>query len=169
MDAAITVIVGAAGFAVSLFTYRYQKKQLKLKGLEELLKELSQPSHREARKVLNYGITADSSAILGLGIASPSAVKKISANIVSSDLNHAATLIKHGLLDGSVFVKEYWWIILSSWDSLKEDVYERRKLDTAPSDYMRNLEDLMKKAVKYGKKHNPTDFQKYLKKYVLRN
>jgi hypothetical protein len=118
---AFTVYVLGAGVAVSTITYIFQRRELKLKGLAEIFRELSLLSHRAARKVLYEGVTLDSYAVLGLDKerTSPDVVKNICENIIRSDLSIAATLIRHGLLDGPIFIEEYWWIILRAWDKME--------------------------------------------------
>jgi hypothetical protein len=137
---AFTVYVLGAGVAVSTITYIFQRRELKLKGLAEIFRELSLPSHRAARKVLYEGVTLDSYAVLGLDKerTSPDVVKNICENIIRSDLSYAATLIRHGLLDGPIFIEEYWWIILRAWDKMEEDISKIRISNTGGSRYMRN-------------------------------
>jgi hypothetical protein len=54
-------------------------------------------------------------------------------------------------MDESIFVEEYWWIILRCWDNTKDKIIERRKSGTGASGYMHNLEILNDKAENYAK------------------
>lgn len=172
-QAAITFIVGAAAVAVSIITYIYQKKQLKLNSLMEVFKVLNLPDHREARKV-TYGEKTHASYDI-MKITRPEAdgallgeIERVSTDIVKGDMNNAATLIYHGLMDESIFLEEYWWIILRCWDSVKNTVNQRRTSGTGAQSYMRNLEKLNAKAEDYGKRHFKEDFEEYERKYRQR-
>ena len=170
-QAAITFIVGAAGFTVSLITYIYQRKQLKLNSLMEVFKVLNLPNHREARKV-TYGKGTDASyEILEISRADPKheEIERVSTDMVKGDMNNAATLIYHGLMDESIFLEEYWWIVLRCWDSVKDSVYKRRESGTGALSYMRNLEKLNTKAEDYAKKHFKEDFEEYESLYRPKN
>jgi hypothetical protein len=166
---AITLIIGAAGVTVSAITYIFQVKQLKLRGLVEVFKELNLRDHREARRVM-YGERSDNSYDL-FHINRPDAggtvgeLDRVSRDIVRGDMNNAATLIAHRLMDGSIFVKEYWWIILRCWDKVKDEIIERRNSGTGASGYMHNLEELKDKAEAYARKYHSKDYNEYLKKY----
>lgn len=167
---ALTLIVGSAGVAVSVITYVFQRKQVKLRGLIEVFKDLNLPNHREARRV-TYGESSNTSYDL-LGISPPNAelgttgeLHRVSSDIVRSDMNNAATLIEHGLMDGTIFVEEYWWIILRSWDNSRDRIINRRNSGTGASGYMHNLELLKSKAEKYARKHHKKDYEEYVKKY----
>jgi hypothetical protein len=64
-----------------------------------------------------------------------------------------------------MFIDEYWWIILNSWNVLENDIKERR--NNGISNYMLNFEDLKIMAEKFVKKNHPNDwenFQKSIKK-----
>lgn len=167
---AIAAYIAAAGVAVSVITYIFQRRQLKLNALVEVFKVLNLPSHREARRV-SYGKGSDGSYDL-LKVKRPDEdgaivgeLERISADIVRGDMNNAATLINHHLMDGSIFLEEYWWIILRCWDNVKDIVFERRKSGTGASGYMHNLQTLNDRAEKYAKEHHSTDYVEYLQKY----
>jgi hypothetical protein len=169
-QAAITFIVGAAAVAVSIITYVYQRKQLKLNSLMEVFKVLNLPDHREARKV-TYGEKTHASYDI-LKITRPEVdgtllgeIERVSTDIVKGDMNNAATLIYHGLMDESIFLEEYWWIVLRCWDSVKDTVIQRRSSGTGALSYMRNLEKLTSKAEEYAKEHSKKDYEEYERKY----
>lgn len=65
-ETAFTVIVGAAGVIVSVITYIFQGKQLRLNALIQMFKELNQPSHREARRVTYSEGSSVSYDLLGI-------------------------------------------------------------------------------------------------------
>ncbi|TLX91463.1 MAG: hypothetical protein E6K94_03495 [Thaumarchaeota archaeon] len=155
--AATTFIIGAAGIAVSIITYVFQKRQLRLRALLEVFSVLNLPEHREARRV-TYGERSDASYDI-LKISRPNfdgayvgELERVVADIFRGDMNNAATLIYHGLMDETIFVEEYWWIILRCWDNTKDTINKRRSSGTGALSYMRNLEKLNSKAEKYAKK-----------------
>jgi len=171
----LAVYVTAAGVVVSVITYFYQREQLKSRTLLEVFKDFNLPSHREARRI-TYAEEEESDASYELlGIRPPTTteerevrlkdLKRVSENIVRGDLNNAGTLIWHGLMDESVFLDEYWWIILRIWDKSKDSIEERRHSGTGALSYMRNFKELNSKAEKYARKHFPKDFEEYVKKY----
>jgi hypothetical protein len=166
---AVTFIVGAAAVAVSIITYIYQKKQLKQATLMEVFKVLNLPDHREARKV-TYGEKTHVSYDI-LKITRPEAdpqlegeIERVCTDLVKGDMNNAGTLIYHKLMDESIFLEEYWWIVLRCWDSVKGSIYERSS-GTGALSYMRNLEKLNGKAEKYAENNFSKDFHEYKKKY----
>ena len=170
----LTVLVGAAGVAVSVITYIYQQRQLRLNALMELFKILNLPEHREARRV-TYGDESDASYNI-LGIKPPKEdmstlgeLRRVSTDMVKGDMNNAGTLIYHDMMDESIFLEEYWWIILRCWDSTKEGIIQRRASGTGALSYMRNLEKLNAKAEDYAKKHFKKDFEEYERKYRTKN
>jgi hypothetical protein len=169
-QAFITFIVGAAAVTVSSITYSFQKKQLKLKSLMDVFKVLNLPDHREARKV-TYGLKTHASCDI-LKLTRPEAdpklegeIEKVSSDMVKGDMNNAATLIYHGLMDKSIFLEEYWWIVLRTWDSVKDTVSQRRTSRTGALSYMRNLRRLNAEAEEYAKEHFNEDFEEYERKY----
>jgi hypothetical protein len=103
---AITVIVGAAAVFLSATNLIYPRKQLKLRGLVEVVRDLHLPSHREARRIVYEGrnaVTTESYGILGLAgeLGEDRNVEQVltfSENIVREDMNNAAMLIRHGLM-----------------------------------------------------------------------
>lgn len=169
-QAAIALYVAIAGVAVSTITYIFQRRQLKLRGLVEVFKELNLIPHREARRVF-YGEVSDASYDI-LGLRRPDYdgavvddIHRVSADIVRSDLNNAATLIEYGLMDESIFIEEYWWIIIRCWDRMKDTIVKRRNSGTGAYGYMRNLETLKNKSVNYAMKRHRKDFEEYINKY----
>jgi transposase len=94
-------------------------------------------------------------------------IDRVSTDIVKGDMNNAATLISHGLMDESIFLEEYWWIILRCWDSTKEGIIQRRNSGTGALSYMRNLEKLNTKAENYAKRHFKEDFKEYERKRIF--
>jgi hypothetical protein len=73
---------------------------------------------------------------------------KICKNIVRGDMNRAGTLVRYHFLNKKIFVKEYSWIIIKSWDCLSKDIELRRK-QGIPKNYMENFEKLVKEARKF--------------------
>ncbi len=168
----LTLLDGAAGVAVSVITYIYQQRQLRVNALMEVFRILNLPEHREARKV-TYGKGTDASYYI-LKITRPDydgavlgEIDRVSTDIVKGDMNNAATLISHGLMDESIFLEEYWWIILRCWDSTKEGIIQRRNSGTGALSYMRNLEKLNTKAENYAKRHFKEDFKEYERKRIF--
>jgi len=82
--------------------------------------------------------------------------------MVRGDLNEIATLSRHGLIDDSIFIKEFYWIILRVWYEVELSIIERRK--DGPSDYMTNFEDLKNKTEDFAKTYRNEDYTK-LQKY----
>jgi hypothetical protein len=170
---AITVIVGAAAVFLSATNLIYPRKQLKLRGLVEVVRDLHLPSHREARRIVYEGrnaVTTESYGILGLAgeLGEDRNVEQVltfSENIVREDMNNAAMLIRHGLMNKSIFLEEYWWIVLRSWDSLEESISARRKKGDGASNYMQSLQYLKDDAETYASKHHSNDFADYKKEY----
>ena len=80
-------------------------------------------------------------------------------------MNNAAMLIRHGLMNKSIFLEEYWWIVLRSWDSLEESISARRKKGDGASNYMQSLQYLKDDAETYASKHHSNDFADYKKEY----
>ena len=175
---AIAAYIAIAGVVVSSITYIFNKKQLKQNQLSELIKNFNQPSHREARKViydhsqekqiLNRSfqlLEVDRTKFNEFEAEAQDALIEISKNIVRSDLNYAGTLVRYKMIESNMFIDEYWWIILNSWNILENDIKERR--NNGISNYMRNFEDLKIMAEKFVKKNHPSDwknFQKSIKK-----
>jgi len=169
----ITIIVALAGVIVSVITYIFQEKQLKQRGLIEVFKELNQPSHREARRI-SYGekITDASYDLLGIKpgsegseVAKEQDLKRTCSQIFLGDINNAGTLIHHGLMDESIFLDEYWWIVLRCWDLNEDWINDRRNSGTGAQSYMRDVEELNDKAGKSAKKNFPEDFEEYVKRF----
>jgi hypothetical protein len=143
----IAIYVAAAGVAVSVITYWYQRKEFRIKSLTEAIRRLDDMKHREARKVLYGNHTSASFEIPGLRASSEEQLKNLSKHIVRSDLNEVATLIHHKLLDKKIFVREYTWIIVKTWRLLEVEIQERRKT-IGPRDYMNNFEELKEAVLK---------------------
>jgi hypothetical protein len=163
-----TVIIATIGITISLITFFYQRKQLQLRGLIEVMKDLHLPAHREARNIIYHGeraISKERFGILGLEPGDTEQAIKLSQDIIRNDLNNAATLIRHKLMNESIFLQEYWWIVLRTWDSLKVDILARRNINDGSSEYMLSLEKLKDKAEKYAGKYHRKDFEDYKKKY----
>jgi len=173
--ATITVIVGAAAVFVSATNLIYQRRQLKLRGLVEVVRDLHLPSHWEARRIVYEGrdaVTKESYGILGLvgeseEDRSVEEALSFSENIVRHDMNNAAMLIRHGLMNKSIFLEEYWWIILRSWDSLEVNISATRNKGDGASNYMQSLQYLKNDAEAYASKRYPKDFADYQKTYRL--
>ena len=163
-----TVIIATIGVSVSLITFFYQRKQLQLRGLVEVVRDFHLPAHREARNIAYHGkraISPETFGILGLEPEDTDQAIKLSQEIIRNDLNNAATLIRHRLVNESIFLQEYWWIVLRTWDSLKVDILARRNAEDGSSEYMLSLEKLKDKAEKFASKHHRKDFEDYKKKY----
>jgi hypothetical protein len=170
---ALTVIVGAAGVVVSVITYIFQRRQLRLNALIQMFKEPNQPSHREARRVAYGEGSSGSYDLLGISLPGDGStyreLERVSSDIFQGDINNAATLIYHGLMDEKIFLDEYWWIILRCWDTTKDSIEKRRASETGALSYMRNLKQLNRKAEKYARKHFKMDFEEYKKRYGLKS
>ena len=78
----------------------------------------------------------------------------ICRNIVRSDFNEIGTLIHYNLLDGKIFIREYYWVILRVWSLLETEIENRRK-QPGPPNYMEHLESMEKKAAEFAKKRYP--------------
>ena len=166
---AIAAYIAIAGVVVSYITYIFNKKQLKQNQLSELIKNFNQPSHREARKVIydhsQKKISNMSFQLLEIDRAkftefeaeAKEALIEISKNIVRSDLNYAGTLVRYKMIESKMFIDEYWWIILSCWNILENDIKERRNTNNGISNYMRNFENLKIMAEQFVKKNYPND------------
>jgi hypothetical protein len=91
------------------------------------------------------------------------ALIEISKNIVRSDLNYAGTLVRYKMIESKMFIDEYWWIILSCWNILENDIKERRNTNNGISNYMRNFENLKIMAEQFVKKNYPNDWENFKK------
>ena len=174
---AIAAYIAIAGVVVSYITYIFNRKQLKQNQLSELIKNFNQPSHREARKVIydhfqkKKQISNMSFQLLEIDRAkftefeaeAKEALIEISKNIVRSDLNYAGTLVHYKMIESKMFIDEYWWIILSCWNILENDIKERRNTNNGISNYMRNFENLKIMAEKFVKKNYPNDWENFQK------
>ena len=80
----------------------------------QVIQQLNDIKHREARKVLYEDPPSDTSYdILGVSLKNDTKIndsKKIASDIVRSDLNEIATLSRYELIDNSIFIKEFYWI-----------------------------------------------------------
>jgi hypothetical protein len=70
-----------------------------------------------------------------------------------------ATLFRHNMVERSLIIEEYWWIILRTWNELEGGIKKRRE-GSGPQDYMKNLEELKNIAEKYASKKYPADLEK---------
>ena len=52
-----------------------------------------------------------------------------------------ATLFRLNMVERSLIIEDYWWIILRTWNELEEGIKKRRE-GSGPQDYMKNLEEL---------------------------
>lgn len=122
---------------------------------------LNDIKHREARKVIYSEPTIESFQIFGLSRedTNVSPLKIICENIVRSDLNEMATLFRHNMVERSLIIEEYWWIILRTWNGLEEEIKKRRE-GSGPHDYMKNLEELKNKAEQYAINNYADDLEK---------
>ncbi len=155
----VVAITAAAGTIVSVVTYKFQRKLFRLASLAEAFRLLNDVKHREARKVIYGNANMSSYEIIGLDRptagegANVEELSSICRDIVRSDFNEIGTLIYYNLLDGKIFIKEYYWVILKIWQLLKDDIESRRKT-IGPPNYMEHVEE-MKKAAKYAERHYP--------------
>jgi hypothetical protein len=162
----VTAIAAGAGGFVSIITYVFERRKFRLKALTEAFRLLNDVKHREARKVVYGNATVSSFEIFGLvGLNSKEKVScdelnRICRDIVRSDFNEIGTLIRYNLLDGKIFIEEYYWMILKIWDLLKDEI-ERRRNGIGPPNYMQNLEDLYKQALEYTEKHHPDVYRSF--------
>jgi hypothetical protein len=170
-------IITAAGLIVAIIAYVFERKKFKttqeFEGkrftttiLIQVIQQLNDIKHREARKVLYEELPPNSSyEILGISLKEDSKIndiKKLASDMVRGDLNEIATLSRHGLIDDSIFIKEFYWIILRVWYEVELSIIERRK--DGPSDYMTNFEDLKNKTEDFAKTYRNEDYTK-LQKY----
>lgn len=118
--------------AVSVVTYIFERKKVRLTALVEVMRQLHDTKHREARKVVYGTISEASFDIIGINTLTVNeelnlqGLKDICTDIVRSDFNEIGTLIHYDLLDGKIFIKEYYWMILKIW-SLRYTQEERRR------------------------------------------
>lgn len=160
---AIAAYIAIAAVLVSVITFFFERKRFRLSALMESFRLLNDIKHKEARKVVYGEPTNASYEILGLNERSYEEFRRISATIVRSDFDEMATLIRHNIVQSSVFVEEYWWIILRVWHEVEPEIKLRRDSDTAPHYYMENFEKLKVKAEQYAKKYQNDDFKKFQK------
>jgi hypothetical protein len=117
----VVAITTVASVVVSLVIHKFEKKRFRLAALAEVFRLLNDVKHREARKVVYGNPNISSSEIIGLVRptsergASYEELIPISRDIVRSDFNEIGTLIHYNLLDGKIFIEEYYWIILKIW------------------------------------------------------
>lgn len=158
---AIAAYVAIAGTVVSVITFLFERKRFRAIVLIEEMRTLNDIKHREARKVIYRETTIESFEIFGLTgeDTNVAQLKTISENIVRSDLNEMATLFRHNMVERSLIIEEYWWIILRTWNELEEGIKKRRE-GSGPHDYMKNLEELKNKAEKYATNKYPDDLKK---------
>lgn len=156
-----SIIIACISAGIAYFSYIFQKKRLDADVFIKVMDKFGDDKHRKARDILyhwhnNNGSINDNDPKLveGLqvfGIKSPENLISLCKNMVRSDINGTSTLIKHGLLSRHLFVNEYYWIILKSWDCLEDEIFERRKVK-GPERYMENFENEKNYAIKYYKK-----------------
>jgi hypothetical protein len=158
---AIAAYIATAAVIVSVITYIFEKKRFRLSALMEAFRLLNDVKHKEARKVLYGESTNASYEILGLIERSYEELRRISATIVRSDFNEMATLMRHNIVQCSIFVEENWWIILRVWHEAEPEIKRRRDSDTAPQDYMKNFEEQKTKAEEHATKYHPVDLRKF--------
>jgi hypothetical protein len=162
----VVTIVTTAGVIVSVITYFFERKKFRLTALAEAFRLLNDVKHREARKVV-YGNPKISSFEI-LGLVRPISEEEVSyeeltsicKDIVRSDFNEIGTLIHYKLLDGKIFIEEYYWIILKIWSLLKNDIEDRRK-SIGPPNYMQHLEDIYRQAEVYTVQHHPDVYKSF--------
>jgi hypothetical protein len=160
----IVAVITGAGVSVSVVTYIFERKKFRLTALVEVMRQLHDTKHREARKVV-YGTINEASFDI-IGINTPTVdeelnlqgLKDICTDIVRSDFNEIGTLIHYDLLDGKIFIKEYYWMILKIWSLVKDQIYSRREKE-GPTNYMVHLEEMKEKATKYAEEHHPEVFK----------
>jgi hypothetical protein len=127
---------------------------------------LNDAKHREARRVLYDEPRSVSYEILGLQRSTPddgasiNEIKSMSRDIVRSDFNENGTLVYHNLLDGTIFVREYYWVILKTWHLLAQEIMERRK-GVGPPNYMEHFEEIHNMALEYAKEHQDKVYQEF--------
>ena len=131
----------------------------------ESFRLLNDIKHKEARKVVYGDITNLSYEILGLNYNERNVekLKIISTTMARTDLNEIATLIRHNIVERTIFLEEYWWIILRVWHEVETKINERRQSNAGPPDYMKNFEELKIKAEKYAKKHQSEGLRRFQK------
>jgi hypothetical protein len=182
-DIWIPLIVGLAGVAVSLIIFWFQRKsyeatneaekqKTRLAAVAEAFRLLNDVRHREARKVLYDTETSpntfnkSSFVIMDIAIVDENgdsnleALKDVCKNIVRSDFNEIGTLIHYDMLDGKIFIEEYYWVILKIWSLLKDDIQKRRQVE-GRSNYMEHLESMEKKAAGFVKEKYPGVYARF--------
>lgn len=166
--AVVAYIATGIGAIISIITYRAAEKRFRLSSLAEAFRLLNEREHREARKVIYEKATPASYEILGLarpiaeGETTSEELMTLCRDIVRSDFNEIGTLVHYNLLDGKIFVGEYYWVILKIWQSLEEKIRERRKT-VGPPNYMEHLEEMRNKALEYAKDNFKGVYLQFLK------
>jgi len=105
---AVGSIIAIAGIIVSIIIFHYERRRFRLTALMEAFRSLNDIRHKEARKIVygNYP-TRIFYEIMGLGRSIPiEKVMEISATIVRTDFNEIATLIRHEIIEESIFIEE---------------------------------------------------------------
>jgi hypothetical protein len=163
----VATTIPAAGVIVSVVTYVFQRKKFRLTALTEAFRLLNDVKHREARKVVYDKPNMSSFDIFGLvrpptsgGEVREEELTHICRDIVRSDFNQIGTLIHHDLLDGKIFIEEYYWIILKIWSSLKDEI-ERRRNSIGPPNYMQHLEYMYRQVEEYAKEHDTKAYNRF--------
>lgn len=164
----ITAIGGIVVAIVSIITYRSTQRRFRLTSLIEAFRMLDNHKHREARRVLysRDNITSLSFEILELGSPTKEGgptiddLLTLSKDIVRTDFNEIGILIHYDLLDGEIFVREFYWVILRIWQLVKEDIMNRRN-DVGPPNYMEHLEEMHKMALDYARENQPKVYQEF--------
>jgi hypothetical protein len=155
-----TTFIGIGSAVIAYLAYRFQKKRLDADLFIKVSGLLNDSQHRKARDILYHwyhnsnSLTNDDNKVReGFRIFNVDSIElliELCKNMVRSDINEASTLVEHGYLSRNLFVREYYWIILKSWECLENEIFERRK-GVGPKNYMENFERRKYEAEKYRK------------------
>lgn len=156
-----TAFIGIGSAVIAYLSYLFQKKRLDADLFIKVSGLFNDPQHRKARDILYYwhhnrdSLTKDDNKMReGFRIFDVDSIElliELCKNMVRSDINEASTLVEHGYLSRNLFIREYYWIILKSWDCLENEIDDRRN-GVGPTNYMENFERRKNEAKKYHKK-----------------
>lgn len=164
--AIVTIIAAIVGVVISIITYIYNKRTFRLRSLAEAFRLLNEKEHREARRVIYGKQTFSSYEIMGLARptseegASIEELETLCRDVVRSDFNEIGTLVHYNLLDGKIFIAEYYWVILKIWDLLEDEIKQRRK-SMGPPNYIEHLEEIRNKALEYAKRYREDVYREF--------
>lgn len=131
---------------IAFLTINYRNKQHQINGLLDAFKILNSREHRiSRRKVYELYIEYEKNKDVGIFDNIPEVVD------VRADFDVIGTLVKSGNINEKLFLIEYGPLAYRCWKYLRKHVEaERKKRNFDP--FMKNFEDLAKKADKFWSK-----------------